>query len=160
RPRWSAARWPGGGGAADARGGTGRPGPRWWDGCHAWELLGWGDDVRSGASAADDGAVAVVAGVQIRGADGAGRREAHGTGEGGRDPAGEDLAGGRDDGTVAAVGVESVDLQRLRRGGRLRCGIRPVPGRAFAGDLRDRLADRLDGAVLVEQAQGVLDLGE
>src|SRR5699024_6281521 len=108
-----------------------------------------GDDVRSGASAADDGAGAVVDGVQIRGVARAGRQGAHGTGEGVLDPAGEDLAAGREDGTVAAVGVESVDLQRLHRGGRLRCGIRPVPGRPFAGDLRDRLADRLDGAVLV-----------
>src|SRR5699024_8319340 len=110
RPRWSAARWPGGDVRAAARGGTGGPGPRWWDGCHAWELLGGGgDDVRSGASAADDGAGAVVDGVQIRGVARAGRQGAHGTGEGVLDPAGEDLAAGREDGTVAAVGVESVD---------------------------------------------------
>src|SRR5699024_3229787 len=86
----------GGGGGGGGRGG-GRGGG------------GGGDGVRSGASAADDGAGAVVDGVQIRGVARAGRQGAHGTGEGVLDPAGEDLAAGREDGTVAAVGVESVD---------------------------------------------------
>src|SRR5699024_4619184 len=155
-----AARWPGGGGRAAARGGTGGPGPRWWGGCHAWELLGRGTVSGLWASAADDGAGVVIDGVQLRRAARADGQGAHVAGERVLDPAGEDLAAGREDGTVAAVGVESVDLQRLHRGGRLRCVVGALPGRLLAGDARDRLADRLEGAVLVEQAEGVLDLRE
>src|SRR5699024_495299 len=159
RPRWSEARCPGGGARAASRGGTGGLGPRWWGGCRAWS-----DSSRGGVrgdSACDDGAGVVVDGALLGGAVDADGERADGAREGLVDPLGEDLAAGREQGAVGGVEPQAVDVQRRRGGGRLGGGGGALgAGGTFPGDLPDGLADGLDPALFVEEAEAVLDLGE